>query len=53
MGMNDEIERIWDEAVMDYFKALSKCLFSGTLKNYKKNSDRIILSRLRYEGVTS
>jgi hypothetical protein len=38
--VNNELERTWMEAVMAYFKVLSRYLPGGTEENYK-NSVRI------------
>jgi hypothetical protein len=34
--MNDELERIWKEAVMAYFNVLSRHLSEGTEANHEK-----------------
>jgi hypothetical protein len=39
--VSDELERIWKEVVVAYFKVLSWHLPGGTEKNHKKTSVRI------------
>jgi hypothetical protein len=42
MIVNDELARVWKEAIMACFKALSQHFSTGTEKYYEKTSDRIV-----------
>jgi hypothetical protein len=39
--LNDELERMWKEAVVTYIKALSQHFTTGTLKNHENFSIKI------------
>jgi hypothetical protein len=50
--MNNELERIWKEAVIACFKVLSMHLPGGTERKHKKPQSEELVSQPRYEEGT-
>ena len=49
--MYNELERMWREAVLVWFKVLSRHSFLGTEKNYEKKAIRYSLRQDRYKNI--
>jgi hypothetical protein len=50
---DNELLRMWDEALVAYFNALSRHLFGGTVENSDKCPSGQSVSRHRLESATS